>query len=188
MAVMVSNAGVPSRRQLLVVGPAVLIASGAAAAGGLGAAIGGLGASFDPVTLALAVTAGGLTLVAGVLASRRPWQLNQETSVAWLEYHDWRTVALNGAALGVGVLSRIGFWAWYVLPLGAFALGDPVLGAAGFAAYALVRLTLSAYLTARLSPGFLTARQGVIARVLDPVAAFSICMFVAIAWLNVSST
>ena len=69
-----------------------------------------------------------------------PWQLNRETNRRWLEYHNWRTAALNGFVLGLGFTTRIGFWLFYVVLLSAFVVADPMVSALGYAVFAVSRV------------------------------------------------
>lgn len=39
----------------------------------------------------------------------------------------------------MGVVSRIGFWSWYLVPIVAFSLEEPVLGALIWGLYAISR-------------------------------------------------
>jgi hypothetical protein len=91
----------------------------------------------------LAATLLGLAAVGGrELVSRRlvpPPQLDRETAVGWLELGPYRWAVRNGAALGLGATSRLGYWLWYLVPVGAFAAGTPLLGAVVYGAYGLVR-------------------------------------------------
>lgn len=70
---------------------------------------------------------------------RRVPQCDVETPQRWMNAGPLRWATLNGAALGIGATSRIGFWLWYAIPLGALLLGDPVLGALIYGLYGLVR-------------------------------------------------
>jgi hypothetical protein len=114
--------------------------SGAAA----GAVLGGAG-SLLPLDVRVVVA----TLLAPVavclggieLAGRRvrPLQCNRETPQRWVRLGPGRWALLNGAALGFGAISRLGFWLWYSLPLGSLLIGDPIVGGAMYGAYALLR-------------------------------------------------
>ncbi|MGH3072107.1 MAG: hypothetical protein ACRDNB_07535 [Gaiellaceae bacterium] len=92
-------------------------------------------------------TATGLALIGVAIAivelvRRRPvWlpQRSRETPKRWLARSAAIWALLNGAALGVGATSRIGFWLWYVVPLSALLSGSVVFGAAIYGAYGLVR-------------------------------------------------
>lgn len=84
-----------------------------------------------------------LGLAAGVLdlgSSRLPLlQCDRETPQSWMRFGALRWAAVNGAMLGLGFTSRIGFWLWYVVPTGSLLLGDPWLGAAIYGLYGFVR-------------------------------------------------
>lgn len=71
--------------------------------------------------------------------ARRPLQCDRETPKEWV----WRGPVvwplLNGAALGFGATTRLGFWLWYAIPGGAFLMGDPTVGAAIWGAYGFTR-------------------------------------------------
>lgn len=45
----------------------------------------------------------------------------------------------NGAALGIGATSRVGFWLWYLIPVGALLVGSPIFGGLVYGAYGFVR-------------------------------------------------
>jgi hypothetical protein len=188
VAVMVAQAGVSSTRKRRFLSSTILVAAGTATAAILGAGLGLVGAAFGPVPLAVVVSVAACALVAGVVSSERPWQIDRETPGKWLEYHDWRTVALNGAALGAGFTTRIGYWAWYVLPLAAFALAKPQYGAVILATYAFTRLTLSAGLTARLKPGSTTAWKKHVTGAVDSAAIVLLSILVLNSWLESLST
>jgi len=75
-----------------------------------------------------------------VLGKRVPiLQRDGETPISWLAKSPYLWAVQNGASLGVGAGSRLGFWLWYVIPVGAFASGTPMVGAACFGLYGLVR-------------------------------------------------
>jgi len=188
VAVMVAQAGVSSTRKRRFLSSTILVAAGGATAAILGAALGGIGAVFAPIPVAVLLSIGACSVVAGVVSSERPWQIDRETPGTWLEYHDWRTVALNGAALGAGFTTRIGYWGWYLLPLAAFGLAKPYYGAAILATYAVTRLSLSAGMTARLKPGSLTASKGRFASAVDSSAVLILTMLVFSSWLEGLST
>ncbi len=188
MAVMVAHSGVSSSRKRRFFSSAGLVAAGAAAAAAVGGMVGALGAVFPPVPLAVLVTLAACALLAGISASERPWQIDRETPGVWLAYHDWRTIALNGAALGAGFGTRIGYWAWYLLPLGAFALAKPHYGAAILSIFAVARLALSVGVTTRLRPGSVTAWRERFAGALDPVAVLLLSTLLFSTWLEALST
>lgn len=95
------------------------------------------------------VRVGGATLLAlaavaiGVLELRskgvRLPQVNHETPRSWIHAGGLRWAARNGWALGIGAMSRIGFWLWYVVPISALLSGHPLLGATLYGTYGFVR-------------------------------------------------
>jgi len=106
-----------------------------------------LGLAGAQIPLNWRVTGGSLAAV-GLLAlglqhlfGERPRliEINRETSQALLELGPIRWSVVNGAALGVGFVSRIGFAAWYAIPLTALGFGDPLLGSLVFGAYGAAR-------------------------------------------------
>lgn len=101
------------------------------------------------VATLVAIGASALMLLALTGREVEILEIKRETPQQWLEGGALRWAAVNGAALGIGATSRIGFWLWYVIPLGAFLLGDPslsgmivgVYGATrGFAAWLAIAL------------------------------------------------
>jgi uncharacterized membrane protein len=46
---------------------------------------------------------------------------------------------LNGAAIGFGATSRLGFWLWYAIPIGSFLLASPIAAAGIWMAYGIAR-------------------------------------------------
>ena len=114
---------------------------GGTAAGALLGLLGGL----MPFSARVAI-ASVLALVAiaiGVLElgprPRRVPQWDIETPQSWMNAGAIRWALLNGAALGVGATSRIGFWLWYAIPVSALLLGNPLLGALVYGCYGLFR-------------------------------------------------
>lgn len=57
----------------------------------------------------------------------------------WIHTGAGRWALSNGAALGIGAGSRLGFWLWYVIPLASFLSGSVAAGAAMWGTYGLVR-------------------------------------------------
>jgi hypothetical protein len=84
-----------------------------------------------------------VAVVLGVseLSGRRPWlpQRDCETPQRWLHTGALRWSIYNGAALGIGAVSRIGFWLWYAVPVGAILVARPDAGAALYGVYAATR-------------------------------------------------
>jgi len=66
---------------------------------------------------------------------------DQETPYRWVKGGPLSWAARNGAALGIGMTSRIGFPLWYVVPLGSFVSGSLAVGGATYGLYALARST-----------------------------------------------
>jgi len=87
--------------------------------------------------LSLAAIGIGLAGIAG--RGHRPLQCDRETPKEWVQLGPVIWPVLNGATLGVGATSRIGFWLWYAIPAGCFLLASPVIGAGIWAAYGFVR-------------------------------------------------
>jgi hypothetical protein len=84
----------------------------------------------------LAIVVGGLELSSrGV----RLIQRNRETPQNWLQFGALRWGLINGGALGLGAITRLGFALWYTVPLGALLVGDPIRGAALYGTYGFVR-------------------------------------------------
>lgn len=111
----------------------------------LGLAAGGTGNGLpQPVRVVLLLLAGVLAMVVGGLeASGRLLPLPQcdrETPRRWMR--DPRAAAAkNGAALGCGLTTRIGYWAYFAIPGGALLLGSPELGAVIGGTYGFARST-----------------------------------------------
>jgi hypothetical protein len=66
-------------------------------------------------------------------------QINHETSQRLMGLGPYWWASINGAALGAGGFSRIGFALWYVLPVGALVSAEPPVGIALLGTYGLVR-------------------------------------------------
>jgi hypothetical protein len=81
-------------------------------------------------------------LVAGSeVAGRRirPLQCDRETPRSWMQAGPLRRAVRNGAALGLGATTRIGFWLWYVVPVSAIVCGRPDVGALVYGSYGATR-------------------------------------------------
>ncbi len=127
----------------------VFVLSGTAAGAAAGALLGWAGEQIaEEVRVVTASVLGVAAVGMGVveLRGRRAsaLQCDRETPRAWMRRGAVAWAACNGAALGIGATSRLGFALWYVLPATALLYADPLLGAIVFGAYGLVR-TLSAY-------------------------------------------
>lgn len=66
-------------------------------------------------------------------------QCDRETSQTWMNLGPLRWAARNGAALGLGFTSRIGFWLWYAVPTGALLFADPRVGGVIYGLYGATR-------------------------------------------------
>lgn len=129
----------------------------AAAGSAAGAALGALGSVLDATArlglataLAVAAVAFGGIEVAG--RRIRPLQCDRETPQRWIHRGPIRWALSNGAALGFGAGTRLGFSLWYVVPLGALVFGNVVLGAAIYGAYGGTR-AVAAWLVIRAGAG-----------------------------------
>lgn len=89
----------------------------------MGAGLGLLGANISSigqiwtslVAGVVAVLLGAANILGRLL---QPWELhNAETPKSWIELRPISWAILNGGALGLGFVTRVGFWAWYSLPL-----------------------------------------------------------------------
>jgi hypothetical protein len=109
-----------------------------------GAIVGGFGA-FVPldVRVVLGMTGALLLIVAACLPRLGVLQWDRETKQELLVRGPLVWAMLNGALLGVGVTSRLGFWIWYTVPLCAFVLGVPAAGAVIWGGYSVARLVLA---------------------------------------------
>jgi hypothetical protein len=145
---MVTNARGSGGRAALTAAVLTLLGAAVATGAGVGAVLGLTGGAVgSSLRGTYGLAAVGL-VAAGALAWRRPWQLDRETAASWLYHRDLRVAAYNGALLGAGFTTRLGYWLWYALPVGAFASGSAVTGAVLFAVYAATRILLSLLLAA----------------------------------------
>lgn len=165
MIVMITRARGSGRPSSTAAAATVFLLSGVAAAALAGAALGGVASLFpSPARVVLALLA---VAAIGYRALWRsaPWQWDRETPAAWLDHGDWRTAAYNGATLGAGYLTRIGFWAAYLLPIAVVIRGDTAVGAVVFATYAFTRcgvgVAVAAFGSEPLAGGLLRARAAV---------------------------
>jgi hypothetical protein len=104
------------------------------------------------------VGAGAVALgIAGLTGiSQSPIQCDRETAKEWVERGPIVWPVLNGAALGFGATSRLGFWLWYLIPAGCFLMAGPVIGAAVWGAYGFTRTAgvVGLWLMAALRPSW----------------------------------
>jgi len=82
----------------------------------------------------------------------RPLQCDRETPQSWMHSGPTRWALKNGAALGFGAGTRLGFSLWYVVPLGALLFGNVPVGAAIYGAYGGTR-AVTAWLMIRAGSG-----------------------------------
>jgi hypothetical protein len=144
------NQGGRSWRQKLVL--FVLAGSAAGAAGGatLGAAGGLLSADVRAATTVVLAAVGATVAVLGLLGRRVSLpQHDVATPQRWLHQGPVRWALKNGAALGLGATTRIGFALWYVIPAYAVVSAHPARAAAVWSAYGAAR-TLAAWPMVRL--------------------------------------
>jgi hypothetical protein len=106
----------------------------------VGALLGVLGSM-----LSASVRITGASLAALTLAVLATWHIygteapmlerDCETAQRWMELGPVRWAVLNGAALGIGFVSRIGFVSWYAVPVACLAVAEPWVGALVFGTY-----------------------------------------------------
>ena len=109
-----------------------------------GAAIASL-ALVAPVNLRVVtgmILASTVACGAFLLPTRMP-QINRETEQGLLHHGPLEWAALNGALLGLGFTSRVGYWIWYLIPITCFILGAPMSGSIVWATYAFTRLGIA---------------------------------------------
>ncbi len=114
------------------------------AAGAAGGALGWAGYLLPwSLRLVAASVAGVLAILLGLVEVRGrrlcPVQRDIETPQHWMLAGSLQWAALNGAALGLGATTRIGFWLWYVVPLGALLSGGADAGALVYGAFGASR-------------------------------------------------
>lgn len=114
-----------------------------------GAATGAMGnAVSDPVRFSLGTLLGAVAVGVGVRALRAersaPLQCDRETPKEWVDRGPLAWPILNGAALGFGATTRLGFWLWYAIPIGCFLLAAPAAGAVIWGSYGLTRTAAAA--------------------------------------------
>lgn len=123
---------------------AAYAAAGLAAAALAGALLGLLG-SLVPgavrAALAVVLALAAICIALLELSGRRVplVQIDRETPYGWLAPGPLLWAWRNGAALGFGARTRLGFWLWYAIPLGSFLAGSVWLGALGYGLYGLTR-------------------------------------------------
>jgi len=130
------------------------VAGGAFGGAATGAALGFLASTVPARPRAAVATITLLSVAAGMaFLFHRPWQRNTETSQLLLEKGPLRWAFLNGALLGVGFTSRIGFWLWYVIPITVWMSGSAIAGMAVWGLYGGARLLASGVVALHISRG-----------------------------------
>lgn len=135
----------------------IFLASSAVAAIAVGALLGFLGsfiavearASIGALIGCVLIVIGGLDILG---YAPTVLEFDRETPQRWMSQGPIRASLLNGWVLGVGILSRIGFWLWYVIPFGSFLFGEVVVGAIVFGSYGALRGLFSLALMLRRTP------------------------------------
>lgn len=133
------------RRKYLFTGLWLVVAGGVA--GGLvGGAVGLGGRVCGNVGLVAAAVLSGILAVGlglDAIGMRVPLlQADRETEKRWVDAGRARWATYTGAMLGVGVLTRLGYLAWYLVPLSAFLSQSFVAGSVIWMTYGVFR-TLS---------------------------------------------
>lgn len=126
----------------------------------VGTAVGSLGGALpSPVTAAIA-TVLYMAIALGALTRATPWpQFNRETEQRLLHAGPVGWSLWNGALLGLGFTSRIGFWSWYLLPIGALLVDEPFIGGLVWALYGGARMSVAfaaAYVMRRQTAGMVS--------------------------------
>lgn len=112
-----------------------------AMAGAILAAVGGLLPSAARIGIASVLSLVAVALGAGEYSGHHIWllQRDRETPQRWIHAGALRWAACNGATLGVGAASRIGFWLWYAIPVGSILFGRLEAGAIVYGVYGAMR-------------------------------------------------
>lgn len=118
-----------------------------AIAGGL---VGGLGSSLPQDVrlgaVGLALIGLNALLVADIVGGPVPMlQRDRTTPRRWVEESVAAWSLKAGAALGLGITSRIGFAVWYLVPVLALGTGSWIAGAAVWAVYGLLRTGITMF-------------------------------------------
>src|SRR5690348_12029624 len=93
------------------------VVSSALAGAAVGAIVGTIGHKLAESTVAAAITVLGILLATAALTRRaRIVQYDRETPQALLSAGPTLWSLANGALLGLGFVSRLGFWTWYLVP------------------------------------------------------------------------
>lgn len=129
---------------------------------------------------------------AALVSPRRLLQFNRETEQSLVSRGPYEWAVVNGALLGMGFTSRIGYWLPYLVPIGRFVAGSWLFGALIWGTYGIVRLAVAAVLayqvhtdpsrTAELGLRLLNLTPA-IRRVVSPMTA--VCSLGLAVWLGI---
>jgi F0F1-type ATP synthase assembly protein I len=128
------------------------VASGIISGALLGALLGALGDVLLPGSARIGLgvitaTVGAVIAFIEIIGRRVPLlEIDRETPQHWMHRGAFRGAVLNGAAIGSGFATRIGFWLWYLVPCAALLTGSVWRGVAVYSAYATARVGASAVL------------------------------------------
>lgn len=114
--------------------------------------------------VSIAVLGGLLLGLASVVRQIPMPQLNRETEQALLHRGPLQWAVLNGALLGLGFTSRIGFWTWYLIPLTCLTGGSSRAGVVIWGSYGLIRMgvTVAAAVWMRLVPAMVVVSDALL--------------------------
>ena len=123
---------------------AVYTLAASAAGAAAGALTGLLGSTLgESARLAIATALAIAAIAAGAYELLRrplvPLQCDRETPQRWMDRGPLGWAARNGASLGFGAFTRLGYLLWYVVPVGCLLLASPATGALVWAAYGFGR-------------------------------------------------
>ncbi len=133
-----------SRPRTSIIGNLAVFAASAALGGAVaGFTLGHFGSMLPPFlrqALAVAFAVGAVSVGVLELRGKRilPRQIDRETPLFSGALRHVAAVT-NGFSLGVGALSRIGFWLWYAVPFGALVVAQPVAGCIVYGTYGALR-------------------------------------------------
>jgi hypothetical protein len=144
----------------------VTIGSAAVAGALAGLALGYLGQQLPEAARRDAVIIlAALWVIAGAIEALRGRvplvELDRETPRTWADRSAIGWAVKNGASLGVGATTRVGFPAWYAVPTLCLLFASPTLGVAAYGSYAVTRVASVLLLTyaARRSGFEIMARE-----------------------------
>lgn len=114
------------------------------AGGAAGALVALLGGLLSEENRSAAGTALALCIcVAPLIAPHRVLQLNRETKQNLLSLGPMAWASVNGGLLGLGVVSRIGYWVFFLMPVSTLVIASPGIGALIWGTYGFIRLSIA---------------------------------------------